>query len=201
MTSTKEQLALADKLFPWRPSQGPKAVFPTFDPSHRQLKDTDYGMDIEYNHDVPMRDGVKLRADIFRPLDPAITQIPVVLAVTPYGKQSPSDVTQIPPSKDFDAGFDGVRFSKHNVFEGSDPVFWVKHGFSYVAVDARGSFASEGEKASFAARSDGIDAYDVIEYLGTRPWCNGHVGMIGASALGAIQWCVTLPRVHQKTSI
>ncbi|GES63748.1 CocE/NonD family hydrolase [Aspergillus terreus] len=188
MTSTKEQLALADRLFPWRPSQGPKAVFPTFDPSHRQLKDTDYGMDIEYNHDVPMRDGVKLRADIFRPLDPAITQIPVVLAVTPYGKQSPFDVTQIPPSKDFDPGFDGVRFSKHNVFEGSDPVFWVKHGFSYVAVDARGSFASEGEKASFAARSDGIDAYDVIEYLGTRPWCNGHVGMIGASALGAIQW-------------
>ncbi|KAL4949131.1 Alpha/Beta hydrolase protein [Aspergillus filifer] len=188
MTLTSEQLALADKLFPWRPSLGPKEVFPAFDPSNRHVRDTDYGIDIEYNHDICMRDGVKLRGDVFRPLNSATTQTPVILAVTPYGKQSPFDVTQIPPSKDFDAGFDGVWFSKHMVFEGSDPAFWVKHGFSYVAVDARGSFASEGEKASFAARSDGLDVYDVIEYLGTSSWCNGHVGMIGASALGAIQW-------------
>ncbi|KAF7593913.1 hypothetical protein BBP40_010615 [Aspergillus hancockii] len=141
MESIQEQLAAANKLFPWRSS---------------------------YNHDIPMGDGVKLRGDIFRHLNPSVDQIPVVLAVTPYGKQNPFDVTQVPPSKDFDAGFDGVSFSKYMVFEGSDPVFWAKHGFAYVVVDARGSFASEGEKASFAARSDGLDIYDVIEYLGTR---------------------------------
>ncbi|TXB97209.1 hypothetical protein FocTR4_00011893 [Fusarium oxysporum f. sp. cubense] len=145
-------------------------------------------MDVEYNHDIDMRDGVKLRGDIFRPCSSSTTRLPIVLAMTPYGKQSPFDVTQILPSKDFDAGFDGVRFSNHLVFEGSDPVFWTKNGFAYVVVDARGSFASEGEEASFASQSDGVDAYDVIEYLGTAPWSNGHVGMIGASALGAIQW-------------
>ncbi|OJJ78148.1 hypothetical protein ASPBRDRAFT_167648 [Aspergillus brasiliensis CBS 101740] len=188
MGTIQEQLDVANRLFPWRFSVGPEIVFPAFDPSNRRSIDHKYGMVIEYNHDIPMRDGVKLRGDIFRPLGSSVDHIPVVLAVTPYGKQSPFDVTQVPPSKDFDAGFDGVRFSEYMVFEGSDPVFWVKHGFAYVVVDARGSFASEGEKASFAARSDGYDTYDVIEYLGTRDWSNGHVGMIGASALGAIQW-------------
>ncbi|RYC80092.1 hypothetical protein BFJ63_vAg17016 [Fusarium oxysporum f. sp. narcissi] len=188
MSSTREQLALTDKVFPWKPSVGPKQIFPTFDASNRRFIDTKYGMSIEYNYDIPMKDGVKLRGDMFHPITSSTTKLPIVLTITPYGKQSPFDITQVPPSKDFDAGFDGVQFSKYTVFEGSDPVFWTKNGFAYVVVDARGSFASEGENASFAACSDGVDAYDVIEYLGTRPWSNGHVGMIGASALGAIQW-------------
>ncbi|KAG6989237.1 Cocaine esterase [Fusarium oxysporum f. sp. conglutinans] len=188
MTSMREQVSLTDKFFPWKPSVGPKEVFPAFDASNRQFTDTEYGMSIELNHDIPLRYGVKLRGDVFRPLNSSTTKTPVVLAITPYGKQSPFDITKVRPSKGFDAGFDGVRFSKYVVFEGSDPVFWTKNGFAYVAVDARGSFASEGEAITFVSCYDGLDAYDVIEYLGTRPWSNGHVGMIGASALGAIQW-------------
>lgn len=144
-------------------------------------------MDIEFNHDVPMRDGIKLRADIFRPTGSAgPSGLPVVLAITPYGKQNPFDVSSIPPSRDFNPGFDGVVQSKYAPFEGSDPAFWTKEGFAYVVIDSRGFFASEGEKASFVSKADGIDAYDAIEYFGTRPWSNGRVGMIGASALGAI---------------
>ncbi|KAH7215507.1 Alpha/Beta hydrolase protein [Fusarium oxysporum] len=188
MSPATERLSIVKQGIPWKPSKGPKKVFPAFSPMHVRFTDTKHNMDVEYNHDIDMRDGVKLRGDIFRPCSSSTTRLPIVLAMTPYGKQSPFDVTQILPSKDFDAGFDGVRFSNHLVFEGSDPVFWTKNGFAYVVVDARGSFASEGEEASFASQSDGVDAYDVIEYLGTAPWSNGHVGMIGASALGAIQW-------------
>lgn len=187
-SATADQLRQNEDLFSWRPSIGPKTIFPTFDPSNHEFQDTNYHMDIEYNHDISMRDGIKLRGDIFKPLNTTASAFPVVLAITPYGKQNPFDVSQIPVSREFDAGFDGVTCSKYTVFEGSDPAFWTKHGFAYVAVDARGSYASEGEKATLCTRSDALDAYDAIEYLAARSWSNGHVGMIGASALGAIQW-------------
>lgn len=167
---------------------GPKTIFPAFDPPNRRFQDADYHMDIEYNHDIPMRDGIKLRADIFKPLDTTASALPVVLAVTPYVKQSPFDVSQIPVSREFNPGLDGVTCSKYTVFEGSDPAFWTRHGFAFVAVDARGSYASEGEKASFLTRSDALDVYDAIEYLAAKPWSNGYIGMIGVSALGFIQW-------------
>ena len=192
--ATTEQLALNDNLCPFTPAKGPSVVWPEFDPSPRQF--TDDGMSIEFNHDIPMRDGVRLRADIFRPaatLD-ASAKIPIILVITPFGKQKPMDIGQIPPSREFDPGLNGVSYSKYMVFEGSDPVLWTRQGFSYVVVDARGSFASEGEKAQLCAKSDGLDGYDVVEYLATLPWSNGRVGMIGASGLGAIQWQVAALR-------
>lgn len=113
----------------------------------------------------------------------------MVLAITPYGKQNPFDVSLIPESREWDAGFNGVNFSKFTIFEGSDPHFWTQHGFAYVAVDSRRSFAPEGDFLPFLSKLSGLDAYDIIECLGTRvPWSNGRVGMIGASALGAVQW-------------
>lgn len=148
-------------------------------------------MDIEYNHPIAVRDGIVLRADIYLPHDRATdSKLPVVLAITPYGKQSPFDVSLIPESRDFDAGLNGIICSRYAPFEGSDPYFWTRQGFAYVVADARGSYASEGEFLSFVSKLDGLDAHDIVEYLGTQPWSNGKVGMIGASALGAIQWCV-----------
>ena len=146
-------------------------------------------MSIEFNHDIPMRDGVLLRADVFHPaLGPSLAKLPVVLVITPYGKKNPFDVNAIPPDRDFDAGLDGVTSSKYAVFEGSDPLFWTKKGFAYVVVDSQGSFAPGGEKANLLSTADGLDGYDVVEYLASCPWSNGNVGMIGASALGEIHW-------------
>ncbi|KAJ5897391.1 hypothetical protein N7504_007679 [Penicillium tannophilum] len=165
----------------------PKDVFPGFDPTPRTF--IDEGMKIEYNHPIKLRDGVQLRADIYRPENqPENVKLPIVLVYTPFGKQTPFDISKVPTSRDFDPGYHGVIFSKYLIFEATDPAFWTKNGFAYVAVDSRGSFASEGEFFSFLTKSDGRDAYDVIEYLGERPWSNGRVGMIGASGLGHIQW-------------
>jgi putative CocE/NonD family hydrolase len=182
-----DYLALCDELCPFKPSLGPKPIFSSFDPSPRSFNDE--GMSIQFNQDVPMRDGVRLRADIFLPLDAQPNKrLPLVLAITPYGKQNPFDVSAFPPSRDFDPGFNGVSMSKYTVFEGSDPAFWTRKGFAYVAIDSRGSYASEGSKANFASKADGVDGYDAVEHFAGLPWSNGHVGMIGASALGAIQW-------------
>lgn len=174
---------------PCKKGLDPKGIFPAFDPSPCTF--TDEGMDIEYNHTVKTRDGFNLRADIYLPHDrPGDARLPIVLVYTAFGKKTPFDISQLPATRDFDPGYNGVVFSKYIVFEGSDPVFWTKHGFAYVVVDSRGSFASDGDFGSFFTKSDGRDACDVIEYLGTRKWSNGCVGMLGASGLGAIQWWV-----------
>ena len=193
ISETKEKLALYEKLCPFTSARGPGVVWKDFDPSPRKF--SDLGMDIEYNHTIPARDGVELRADIYMPQGRSGgANLPVVLAITPYGKQNPVDLSMIPPSKDFNPGFDGIRMSKYAPFEGSDPWFWTRQGFAYVVVDARGSFASGGSFLSLASKLDGLDGYDVVEYLGTRPWSNGRVGMIGASALGMIQWYIISSR-------
>jgi putative CocE/NonD family hydrolase len=165
----------------------PKDLFPGFDPTPRTFIDD--GMRIEYNQPIKLRDGVQLRADLYFPENqPENVKLPIVLVFTPFGKKTPFDISKLPTSREFDPGYHGVTFSKYLIFEASDPAFWTKNGFAYVAVDSRGSFASEGEFFSFITKSDGRDACDVIEYLGERPWSNGRVGMIGASGLGHIQW-------------
>ncbi len=45
-------------------------------------------MRFEHNHVFPMRDGVKLRADIFRPVHSDAEAVPAIIHWGPYGKSS-----------------------------------------------------------------------------------------------------------------
>lgn len=63
---------------------------------------------------------------------------------------------------------------------------WVQAGYVFVAQDCRGTRASEGVLAPY--NNEGQDGYDTIEWLIRQPWCNGRVGMIGGSYVGAVQW-------------
>jgi putative CocE/NonD family hydrolase len=63
---------------------------------------------------------------------------------------------------------------------------WVQAGYFFVAQDCRGTRASEGVLAPY--NNEGQDGYDTIEWLIRQPWCNGRVGMIGGSYVGAVQW-------------
>ncbi|MGD9646441.1 MAG: CocE/NonD family hydrolase [Pirellulales bacterium] len=80
---------------------------------------------------------------------------PVILTRTPYGKDAGLSLT-------------GERY--------------VKEGYAYVVQDCRGRFKSEGEYKVF--ESDRDDGFDTIEWIARQPWCNGKVGMSGASAMG-----------------
>ena len=64
----------------------------------------------------------------------------------------------------------------------------VKHGYVVAFVDARGSGASFGAMIGSYARIEAQDAYDLTEWLGTQPWSNGKVGMMGCSHSGQIEW-------------
>lgn len=139
------------------------------------------GMLVERDVAVPMRDGVRILVDVFRPPG-AGAGVPVIVAWSPYGKHAPVGYELFPNS--------GVRaewVSRHAGFEAPDPVHWVGHGYAVVNVDPRGTWYSEGE-ATFLTDQEAEDVYDLVEWAGTQPWSNGRVGMSGVSYLAMVQW-------------
>jgi hypothetical protein len=55
-------------------------------------------------------------------------------------------------------------------------------GYAFATQDTRGKFKSEGDYFPF--ETDLPDGYDTVEWIATQPWCNGKVGITGASAMG-----------------
>lgn len=114
---------------------------------------------VENRVPIPMRDGVVLYADIYRPVGEA--KHPVIVSRTPYS-------TERAPSAYAAA------------------VYFSRRGYAYVFQDVRGRHESEGRWEPF--RDDFNDGYDTIEWAGVQPWSNGKVGMEGGSYLGHVQW-------------
>jgi uncharacterized protein len=112
----------------------------------------------EFNVMMPMRDGVKLAADIQRP--ESAGRFPVIVVRTPYGKYSKA------------------------AFEQAE--YFAQRGYVYVNQDVRGRFDSGGEFVVLA--NEGRDGYDTIEWLARQPWSNGNVGTFGGSYLSWDQW-------------
>jgi hypothetical protein len=107
---------------------------------------------------IPMRDGVELQANLYRPESSARKPVPAVFVKTPYGA-------------------DGYhRWA----------VYFAEHGYAVAVVDARGRGNSGG--VFRAAEDDGKDGHDVVEWLARQAWCNGKVGMFGGSYDGFGQW-------------
>jgi len=107
---------------------------------------------------IPMRDGVRLACDIFRPA--AEGRFPCLMVRTPYNKN----------------GFGP---------EAAEP--WVKRGYVLCVVDARGAGASEGEFTYYNLPAGRNDGADVVNWLAAQEFCDGNVGTFGGSALGANQ--------------
>jgi putative CocE/NonD family hydrolase len=63
---------------------------------------------------------------------------------------------------------------------------WASTGYVFIAQDCRGTRASEGVLAPY--NNEGQDGFDTIEWITRQSWCNGRVGMIGGSYVGAVQW-------------
>ncbi len=111
----------------------------------------------EYNVRIPMRDGVELSANIYRPR--ASDRVPVILIRTPYGRNSESYERR-----------------------GS---WWASRGYALVVQDVRGRGDSDGRFRPFL--DEAADGYDTQSWAGTRSWSNGRVGTTGGSYLGWTQ--------------
>jgi putative CocE/NonD family hydrolase len=62
------------------------------------------------------------------------------------------------------------------------------HGYVIAAADVRGAGASFGATDGWFAPREAEDAYDVTEWLASRPWSSGKVGMSGRSYRGISQY-------------
>ncbi|HEY1503654.1 MAG TPA: CocE/NonD family hydrolase [Stellaceae bacterium] len=136
---------------------------------------------------VPMRDGMKLSANVFRPADGK--RVPVLMSVTPYGKDKLPDRIG-----NFFMWLAGVRFGDINIsrytgFEAPDPFYWVRAGYAVMQADVRGMHKSEG-RAGVLSDRDAEDYYDLIEWAAAQSWCEGGVALSGVSYLAMSQWRV-----------
>ena len=59
---------------------------------------------------------------------------------------------------------------------------YTEAGYAFLVQDVRGKGRSEGFYRAFI--NDGQDGYDTIEWMAGQDWCNGRVGITGASAMG-----------------
>ncbi|HUT52352.1 MAG TPA: CocE/NonD family hydrolase [bacterium] len=111
----------------------------------------------EHNVMVPMRDGVKLATDVYRPAGPG--PFPVVLTRIPYGKNE----------------FPWKELAR----------IFVMNGYVYVIQDTRGEFDSEGDW--FPLIWEYEDGHDTVAWVKAQPWASGKIGMWGGSYFGYTQ--------------
>jgi len=141
-----------------------------------QMSRPQYKMIIERDVPMKMRDGVTLRADVFRP--DADGKFPGLLALSAYGKDCQS--LDIPAQPINSWVFD------HNV-EAGDIEFFVQRGYVYVIPDERGLGKSDGAWNGPFSVQEQEDGHDIVEWIAEQDWCTGGVGMMGISWFGMIQ--------------
>src|SRR5262249_28446515 len=112
---------------------------------------------------VPMADGTRLAADIYRPA--AEGRFPAIIERTPYNRE------------------------ESVILRTQTPQYLAQHGFAFIVQDVRGRFGSEGIWYPF--RDDGWganrDGYDTVAWVAAQPWCNGKVATAGGSYAGQTQ--------------
>ncbi len=117
---------------------------------------------------LPMRDGVRLATDVYRPKN-ATGPVPIVFVRTPY-------------NFNFWDVRNGVPADMSSALKA------VKRGYAFVVQNERGRFFSEGHYDILGAPvSDGLDA---LEWMRTQPWSNGKVGTTGCSSTAEYQMAI-----------
>jgi hypothetical protein len=117
---------------------------------------------------VPMRDGVRLATDIYRPRN-AAGKVPTIWVRTPYNFNFWDIHNGVPA--DMTAALTAV-----------------KRGYAYVVQNERGHFFSEGNYDILGPPLS--DGYDTLQWITSQPWSNGKVGTTGCSSTAEYQMAV-----------
>ena len=138
----------------------------TFEPCFERAEPPkpEEGVRLQLDVAVPMRDGVRLAADLYFPREPG--PHPVLLERTPYGKHQSVMV---------------------NI---GAPAYLARHGYVVAVQDVRGRYASEGAWYPFGDDLSGetSDGYDSVEWLAAQPFSNGKIAVFGGSYAGFNQY-------------
>lgn len=116
---------------------------------------------------VPMRDGIRLATDIYRPK--TSEKVPIIFSRTPYN---------------FNSWGDGEQRTRtaERAYEA------VKRGYAYVVQNERGRYYSEGEWDILGTPL--TDGYDAFTWMKDQPWSNGKIGTLGCSSTAEWQMAV-----------
>ncbi len=138
---------------------------------------------------LPMRDGVRLAVDLYRPArggKPIDGRFPVIWHHTiNRALRSPDGANRVAGG---DLGLASV------------PVL-ARYGYVVAQVERRGNGASLGERRGYHDRNEANDAYAVNEWLAAQPWATGKVGIYGCSNTGeAVLHALTMAPPHLKAA-
>jgi putative CocE/NonD family hydrolase len=116
------------------------------------------GFEVIENEWIPLTDGCRLAARIWRPDDACANPVPALLEFLPYRKRD---------------------FMRHR----DEPMhgYFAANGYASVRVDLRGSGDSDGLLTDEYSAQEHADGLEVIAWLAAQPWCDGNVGMFGIS--------------------
>ncbi|MCI4667965.1 MAG: CocE/NonD family hydrolase [Bacteroidia bacterium] len=167
------------------------------DQSYPFVKEKEYnnGQTKYYTYDrkstfVEMSDGVKLAVDIMEPTGGVYQEkSPVIFIFTPYGRSYLVPEIKAPArlaSKVAGAGW-GPDYDMGNYYK--TVRLLLRNGYRIVVADMRGTGASFGYQMPLEPRL-GIDGKELVDWIEAQEWCNGNVGMMGASFLGWAQFLV-----------
>ena len=116
---------------------------------------------------MPMRDGIRLATDIYRPKTD--TKVPIIFSRTPYN---------------FNSWGDG----KQRTRTAQKALEAVKRGYAYVVQNERGRYFSEGEWDILGVPL--TDGYDAFTWMKAQSWSNGKIGTLGCSSTAEWQMAV-----------
>lgn len=148
------------------------------------------GMRVDWDVEIPMDDGLVLRADIYRPDDDGL--YPTILSYGPYAKGLPFQVGYPSAWNRMADRHPDVTAGSTNAYQNwevVDPEKWVPHGYACVRADSRGTGRSPGFIDHFSPRET-KDFYDSIEWAADQKWSDGKVGLNGISYYAINQWHV-----------
>lgn len=131
---------------------------------------------IDFDVQVPMRDGAHLATHIWRP--EIFEPCPVLLVRTPYSKDEYVDM------------YGYLHPNLHTL---------LRSGYAIAWQDCRGTFRSGHGFVPLVSEAD--DGEDTITWLAEQDWCDGAVGMYGASYMGYVQWSAAARRPHALKAI
>jgi uncharacterized protein len=141
---------------------------------YRNLSAPAYAFVRDDDVEVPMRDGIKLLADVYRPETDG--SYPVLIAASPYPRQI----------QDLGAPMGFIEAGASD--------FFVPRGYVHVIANVRGTGGSEGTY-NFMDAQERRDMHDLVEWAAAQPWSDGNVGMIGISyfAMSQVEAAVEQP--------
>ena len=135
---------------------------------------------VEKRMRAPMRDGVHLSVDVFRP--ESEERFPALLAYSPYWNEG--QYLPVPPGNPHPTATWG-----NFAIECGDSEYFATRGYAHVIANVRGTGESEGEYQLMGPLEQS-DGYDLVEWIASQPWCDGNVAMVGVSYFSWIQYLV-----------